>query len=65
MTSIVFNVNTKDKNTSGLVNALTDTASYDVTVNGGVVTVTFKAPTNSLTFVAAAQFRVDSIVVYH
>ena len=65
MTSIVFNVNTKDKTTAGLVNALTDTAAYDVTVNGSVVTVTFKAPTNSLTFKVAAQFRVDSIVVNH
>ena len=65
MTSIVFNVNTKDKTTAGLVNALTDTAAYDVTVNGSVVTVTFKAPTNSLTFTVAAQFRVNSIVVNH
>ena len=65
MTSIVFNVNTKDKTTAGLVNALTDTAAYDVTVNGGTVTVTFKAPTNSLTLKATAQFRLNSIVVNH
>jgi hypothetical protein len=65
MTSIVFNVNTSNKTTAGLVNSLTDTAAYDVTVNGSVVTVTFKAPTDSLTFKVAAQFRVNSIVVNH
>lgn len=64
MTSIVFTVNT-GKPVANLTNSLTDTAAYDVVVNGSVVTLTFKAPTNSITFAVAAQFRLDSIVVNH
>ena len=64
MTKIVFNTNT-GKGTGGLVDALTDTSAYTVTVEGAVVTVTFTAPTNSLSFKAAAQFRLDSIEVFY
>ena len=61
MTKIVFNVNS-GKPVSALTDSLTGTG-YTVTVDGNTVTVTFTEPTNSLSFIAAAQFRLDSIAV--
>ena len=64
MTKIIFHVNS-GKAVTGLTGGLTDTANYTVSVDGYTVTVVFNAPVDSLSVTATAQFRLDSIEVYH
>lgn len=63
MTKIVFEVNT-GKPVANLTDSLSGIEGITVTTNGSTVTVEFAEAVNNFTITAAAQFRLNSIVVY-